>query len=84
LIEHIAPPFPLRRGGLASMENGHRDPSQAASAIINRMTTSERLDELMVSHRREARRCIRARAYREATLMQVSRMSVAQDPGATA
>ncbi|MGA2168771.1 MAG: hypothetical protein ABSG62_11210 [Terracidiphilus sp.] len=36
------------------------------------MTTLERLDELMLSYRREARRCIRAKAYLAATIMQVS------------
>jgi len=36
------------------------------------MTISERLNELMLSHRREARRCIRAKAYLAAKVMQVS------------
>jgi hypothetical protein len=36
------------------------------------MTTSERLNELMLSYRREAKRCIRAKAYLAATVMQVS------------
>ncbi len=36
------------------------------------MTTFERLNELMLSYRREAKRCIRAKAYLAATVMQVS------------
>jgi len=36
------------------------------------MTTSERLNELMLSYRREAKRCVRAKAYLAATVMQVS------------
>ena len=45
---------------------------RSAFAIIDCMTTSERLNELMVSYRREARRCIRAKAYLAATVMQVA------------
>jgi hypothetical protein len=36
------------------------------------MTTLDRLNELMLSYRREARRCIRAKAYLAATVKQVS------------
>ena len=36
------------------------------------MNISERLDELMLSYRREARRCLRAKAYLAATVMQVA------------
>jgi hypothetical protein len=36
------------------------------------VTTYERLNELMLSYRREAKRCIRANAYLAATVMQVS------------
>lgn len=36
------------------------------------MTISERLNELMLSYRREAKRCVRAKAYLAATVMQVS------------
>jgi hypothetical protein len=36
------------------------------------MSHSDRLNELMLSYRREARRCLRAKAYLAATVMQVS------------
>ena len=36
------------------------------------MNTSDRLNELMLSYRRESRRCLRAKAYLAATVMQVS------------
>jgi hypothetical protein len=36
------------------------------------MTTYERLNELMLSYRREAKKCVRANAYLAATVMQVS------------
>ena len=36
------------------------------------MNNSDRLNELMVSYRREARRCLRAKAYLAATVMQVA------------
>ena len=36
------------------------------------MTTFERLNELMLSYRREARRCVRAKAYLAASVMRVS------------
>lgn len=36
------------------------------------MNNSDRLNELMLSYRREARRCLRAKAYLAATVMQVA------------
>ncbi|MFI5092977.1 MAG: hypothetical protein ACHQIK_06010 [Candidatus Acidiferrales bacterium] len=36
------------------------------------MNISDRLNELMLSYRREARRCLRAKAYHAATVMQVA------------
>jgi hypothetical protein len=36
------------------------------------MHTSDRLNELMLSYRREARRCLRGKAYLAATVMQVA------------
>ena len=36
------------------------------------MNISDRLNELMLSYRREARRCLRAKSYLAATVMQVS------------